>query len=205
MYSIYVIEFLLASFTVIYSEIMQIWSLETAIIGTMTVLIPIAIITTISTGIAAGFDAFHPYLFVNANGAVGIPFILFVLAYSLIMIIPIAWFVALGLQLSSVIRNSVGSMLLSVVILAASVMVDIVAYEHLHSFLLQYIPTVPLSQISSTIFTYGEVIELLKDYVVDSSIITDGHGIFFALGYVVALTGAMLFTASDSFSRRDIK
>ncbi len=50
MYSIYVIEFLLASFTVIYSEIMQIWSLETAIIGTMTVLIPIAIITTIILG-----------------------------------------------------------------------------------------------------------------------------------------------------------
>ena len=168
-------------------------------------LVWMAIIITVSTGIAAGFDAFHPYLFVNANGAVGIPFILFVLAYSLIMIIPIAWFVALGLQLSSVIRNSVGAMLLSVVILAASVMVDIVAYEHLHVFLLQYIPTVPLAQFSSAIFTYGEVLPLLKDWVIDSSVITDGLGILFAFGYVIALTGAMLFTASDSFSRRDIK
>lgn len=46
-YSIYVIECLLVCFTMIYSEIIQFWSVETAIIGTLTVLIPIAIITTI--------------------------------------------------------------------------------------------------------------------------------------------------------------
>jgi hypothetical protein len=45
--SIYVIECLLVFFTVIYSEIIQIWSSVSAIIGTVTVLIPIAIITMV--------------------------------------------------------------------------------------------------------------------------------------------------------------
>jgi len=177
-----------------------------AIITVMLIaLVWMALVVTVSTGIAAGFDALHPYLFVGTNGVFAVPFVVFTLMYLLVMILPIAWFTALGLQFSATIRNSVGSMFLCVVVLLLGVAVDILAYHLLYRFWLQFIPTVPLAQLSNALFPYGGVDAMIPGLTFDGAILTEELGILFALGYAVLLTAGMLWTAIDSFCHRDIK
>lgn len=171
----------------------------------MIALLWLALCVILSVGLSLGFNSFCPYIFATNGIAHGIPFVLFVLLYVLLMGVSALWYTVLSVQLSCIIKNTAFATMSSLVLYMLDFVGTAFIALYVSSSWLQYVPTVCVSRLVKTVFANGGMgFDMLNFFAKGTELLTDLNPLIMA-AIIISLTAAMLFTALDSFCRRDIK
>ena len=159
-------------------------------------------------GIFYGFTENLPYLYV-ANGEIAsLPFAVYMFLYLLSSFIEVIVYLLFAFLLSVITRNTA----ISVALPLGSMFLGISIIKPMISFIpnmeiLKFIPFMHFDLVTR-IFQYSNL--MTGEVVYDFSILTGGArytppGVSFSLIYIGVLCLCMLYTAFDSFTRRDIR
>lgn len=171
----------------------------------MLALLWLALCVILSIGLTLGFNSFCPYIFVTNGVAHGIPFVLFVLLYVLLMGVSALWYTVLAVQLSCIIKNTAFATMSSLILYMLDFVGTAFVALYVNASWLQYVPTVCVSRLVKTVFANGGTgFDMLNFFAKGTELLTGLDPLIMA-AIIISLTVAVLLTALDSFCRRDIK
>lgn len=182
------------------------WKIFTAkVLSLVTVLLGLLVSVYIFSSLSAllfGEGSLPPYVAILGGKAVELPHALFYLVYLLARFVPILFYMSLAFLLSTLTRNTALSVGLSIALFFVSVtFISLLAsFSQLRQDWVTFVPFVHM-QYYDQLFP-ANVFSMLQN---GTSALSAQFTPLFSLGVLAAYIALMLYTAFDSFTRRDIK
>lgn len=166
--------------------------------------IALSLFTVLITGLFFGFNNLVPYVYYAAGAARSMPYALYVFVYVLVSFLPIIFYMLLAYMMSALTRNTALSIGLTLGIYYISGTAITILSIFVSNVWLKYIPMTCMNAFKELILpellSYNDIMGVIVN--VGN---TTGISVGFALIYFAAFIFGMLFTARDSFCKRDIK
>lgn len=150
-------------------------------------------------GIVFGFGELH--LYTSSWGVLS--FEAFVLLYALLQLLSTLWYMMVAVSFSTIIRNTAGSITAGIGLLVLSLVGMIFGDTVMNPAILSYVPSICASTLADSVLPH---LCKMTDYESIACFGVElGFDGVFTLCYVAVLLVGMVWSARDSFCRRDIK
>lgn len=173
-----------------------------ALLSALVIAATIGFIASLVSGyVYFGADTFSPYVYASAGTAHEIAGIAYLALQFLVELIPAFLVAVFALMLSAVTRNTAASVGISMAVyFGGSMVMQILQLMGLSGEWIKFVPFTNMDNLQTQFFPFSTVSQMVSDIGINLSVPKLG----FSLCYLAVLSVCMIYTAFDSFTRRDI-